>query len=238
MNEALQIDPALSVDDVKAIFHKWKWTWKIASHIQVQKYLPQNMERYGQFVTWFCQADWRKVKFLDEVHFSSKNVAKSTAVGPVNQRVIRLNWAPIDTRMSVTAITTPERENKPIEIWAREDSNNAQNFVEFVLYCLEEHILENGDVLVCDNSSVHGGDNTLAHLDTILQVFGVTMYFLPTYSPELNPIEMVFGFVKTYLRGNTHDDDVFIAIMDAFAHVEKSHITSFYEHCANEVLRE
>jgi len=60
----------------------------------------------------------------------------------------------------------------------------------------------------------------------------VTLYFLPTYSPYLNPIELVFGFVKNYLRNNSHHDNLLISIIDAFGRVGSEEVMKFYEFCA------
>ena len=37
-------------------------------------------------------------------------------------------------------------------------------------------------------------------LMTLLNLNNVSIRFLPAYSPELNPAELVFGYVKNHLR--------------------------------------
>jgi transposase len=49
-----------------------------------------------------------------------------------------------------------------------------------------------------DNASIHHVDSVV---DTILSV-GALVGFLPPYSPDMNPIEEVFGEVKYYLQAN------------------------------------
>ncbi|CAG8815991.1 5526_t:CDS:2 [Gigaspora margarita] len=51
-------------------------------------------------------------------------------------------------------------------------------------------------VLVLDNAKIHHHSGLLEYLNA----FGVRVEFLPPCSPDLNPIEMAFSFIKHYLR--------------------------------------
>ncbi len=48
---------------------------------------------------------------------------------------------------------------------------------------------------VMDNAPIHCAEDMLRVLETILQLANVRMFFLPKYSPELNPCELVFAQV-------------------------------------------
>lgn len=55
-------------------------------------------------------------------------------------------------------------------------------------------------IVIMDNFSVH-------HVDEVKEMFqdaGIPVFFLPPYSPDYNPIEEAFSYVKTYLR--EHDE--------------------------------
>lgn len=56
--------------------------------------------------------------------------------------------------------------------------------------------LRPGDIVVMDNLGAHKNEQTLA----LLAAAGATVRFLPAYSPDLNPIEMMWSKVKTLLR--------------------------------------
>ena len=56
--------------------------------------------------------------------------------------------------------------------------------------------LKSGDVVVLDNLGSHKG---IAVRRAIRDV-GAHLLFLPPYSPDLNPIEMMFAKLKTLLR--------------------------------------
>jgi transposase len=56
--------------------------------------------------------------------------------------------------------------------------------------------LKRGDIVMMDNLLVH---KTPGVRDAI-EGAGATLEYLPPYSPDLNPIEMAFSKLKTWLR--------------------------------------
>ena len=56
--------------------------------------------------------------------------------------------------------------------------------------------LRPGDVVILDNLSSHKG----AEVAALVEACGAKLLFLPPYSPDLNPIEMVFAKLKHLLR--------------------------------------
>lgn len=53
-----------------------------------------------------------------------------------------------------------------------------------------------GQIVILDNASIHKGTRTRQ----VLEAAGVQVRFLPTASPELNPIEHAFAKLKQHLR--------------------------------------
>lgn len=72
---------------------------------------------------------------------------------------------------------------------------NAEIFEAFVQKVLVPQ-LRAGDTVVLDNLSSHKGSETRR----LIEAAGATLLFLPPYSPDFNPIEMVFAKVKQLLR--------------------------------------
>lgn len=56
--------------------------------------------------------------------------------------------------------------------------------------------LSAGDIVIADNLGSHKGKPVREALRRV----GARLFFLPAYSPDLNPIEMVFAKLKTMLR--------------------------------------
>jgi transposase len=72
---------------------------------------------------------------------------------------------------------------------------NGARFLAYVEQALVP-TLKAGDVVVMDNLGSH---KTLA-VRRALRHVGAKLFFLPPYSPDLNPIEQVFAKLKTLLR--------------------------------------
>jgi transposase len=72
---------------------------------------------------------------------------------------------------------------------------NGKSFLAYVEQVLVP-TLSAGDVVIMDNLGSHKG---LA-VRRAIRAVGAKLFFLPPYSPDLNPIEQVFAKLKTLLR--------------------------------------
>lgn len=55
--------------------------------------------------------------------------------------------------------------------------------------------------------------------------------FLPKYSPELNPVEHIFGMIKTYIRNNSRNRNFRAELISAFASITYGNVAASYRHC-------
>jgi len=72
---------------------------------------------------------------------------------------------------------------------------NGDCFKAYVEQCLAP-TLRPGDIVVMDNLGSHKS----ADIQASIAARGASLRFLPAYSPDLNPIEMVFAKLKARLR--------------------------------------
>ena len=56
--------------------------------------------------------------------------------------------------------------------------------------------LHPGDIVIADNLGAH----KVASIQRALQAAGATLWYLPPYSPDLNPIELCFAKLKALVR--------------------------------------
>jgi transposase len=68
-------------------------------------------------------------------------------------------------------------------------------FVQYVEQFLVPTLTPN-DIVIMDNLPVH----KVAGVKTAIETAGASLLYLPPYSPDLNPIEMVFAKLKALLR--------------------------------------
>lgn len=74
-------------------------------------------------------------------------------------------------------------------------SVDAATFTAYVKYVLCPTLLP-GQIVVLDNYSIHTG----AEVHRLIEAVGCELRFLPTYSPDLAPIENAFSKIKALLR--------------------------------------
>ena len=72
---------------------------------------------------------------------------------------------------------------------------NGEAFLAYIEQCLVP-TLKRRDVVVIDNVPFHKASG----VQEAIEAAGATLRYLPPYSPDFNPIEMVFHPLKTFLR--------------------------------------
>ena len=87
------------------------------------------------------------------------------------------------------------RHNAMVAPMMVEGSMNAELFLAYVEQCLVP-TLRPGDIVIMDNVNVHKDPGVREAIENAR----ATLRYLPTYSPDLNPIEMPFSQFKACLR--------------------------------------
>lgn len=68
-------------------------------------------------------------------------------------------------------------------------------FADYIRRCVAPE-LRAGDIVVMDNLGAH----KLVDVREAIEAVGATLLFLPPYSPDLNPIEMLWSKIKALIR--------------------------------------
>lgn len=86
-----------------------------------------------------------------------------------------------------------------------------------------------GDIVLMDNCPIHKVDEVTEAIESV----GASVEFLPSYSPDLNPIENFWSKVKSVLRSikPRTPEELFDALEKAFASITLQDILSWFEHC-------
>lgn len=85
-----------------------------------------------------------------------------------------------------------------------------------------------GQVVIMDNLSSHHR----ASVRTLIEARGCRLLFLPPYSPDLNPIELLFSKVKARVRAGSWRtvDDLLAAIWAALDAVTTQEVAAWFRH--------
>lgn len=111
---------------------------------------------------------------------------------------------------------------------ALEGTTDTESFRAYVDQVLVP-TLRAGDIVVMDNLSPHKSDPTLE----LITRAGAQVLFLPAYSPDLNPIEMMWSKVKGLLRAAEARTpaELIAAIGQALARVTPKDALGWFTHC-------
>lgn len=109
-----------------------------------------------------------------------------------------------------------------------EGATNTEVFYAYVRQVLAPS-LRRGDIVVMDNLGAHKNERTLA----LIEAVGAEVRFLPAYSPDLNPIELMWSKVKALLRKAQARNlpDLLAAIASALNAVTPQDALGWFAHC-------
>ena len=208
----------LSIAAIARLFTKLKITCRKCVHVTKERMLPHNRYCRHLYFQWRRTSDPSRVYFFDETHFNFETDER--------------DYGRIDSGLACPSFR--EKGSRAVCVFT-EGVMQAIPFAGTLTAELVTEIIENevlpllphNSFLVADNASIH---NEVA-LCCILARKNITLVKLPTYSYDLNPIELVFGLVKAiarfspgFLRTNP-----MLAIINAFEQVRPINIRNLYK---------
>lgn len=135
--------------------------------------------------------DPARLVFIDETG-TWTNMARLRGRARRGSRVIgRVPWGHWKTVTFVAAL----RHDGIVAPFVIDRPMNAVIFVEYVRQCLAPALLP-GDIVSMDNLSVH----KVEQVRQLIEATGAELRYLPSYSPDFNPIEQAFAKLKAHLR--------------------------------------
>ena len=111
---------------------------------------------------------------------------------------------------------------------AVEGATNSEVFEAYVERVLAP-TLRRGQVVVMDNLSAHKGER----LRELIEGQGCELVFLPSYSPDFNPIEEAFSKIKGLMRkAEARSREALLHAMGtAISAITDQDVRGFFEHC-------
>ena len=201
-----------------------------------------------EYLSYIRTIDPRRLWFFDEFHIVGSNVWK---------RKVRRNpftgeypSLPTDssfrTRFNVMSASglCPQNGHSPAQFSLSEDNGDTYGYVKFMVDRVKAGVFAPGSVAVMDNASIHKGATGKKLEDWLWnyvlpdgQPLRMLVVFLPTRFFELNPQELVIGFVSKKcnnysLIGAPMDGSIVpLFAQRAFAECSVDHILAFFRKC-------
>ena len=155
--------------------------------IALEQTRPDVIERRKVFEELQKMIPASKLVFIDETGVN-RAMTKREAWAPIGFRAV--DFVPGNRGRNVTLIGAV-RLSGPVAMQTLEDSLNKESFSRYIRSVLVPK-LEPGDVVILDNCPCHNDKEALDAIESV----GAFVKFLPPYSPDLNPIEMVWNALK------------------------------------------
>ena len=208
-------------------------TWKKGKYVAANKFSVQNIAYYVQYVVGILLFSAFNLKFVDEASFEDRDLRRQHGYAQSGRRLsVVAPRPPAPRAFTCFALTDLRHPNGFVRSPFNRETNTALHFLHFVVSCLGRGHIRGGDVLVLDNASIHSGQGVRRAVVTIFDFLGVRLIYLPTYSPELNPVELLWALVKREMRLHRRDTDTFEnALRRAFRTVTLADVAGWYQHC-------
>ncbi len=136
--------------------------------------------------------DARRLVFVDESGFNT-SMTRLYARAPRGKRAY--GKVPRNRGKNTTLIAAITLEGAMGESMSVEGANDAEAFEAYVEHFLAPSLCE-GQVVVLDGLGAHRPQR----IRELIEARGADLLFLPSYSPDLNPIEEAFSKIKALVR--------------------------------------
>ena len=147
--------------------------------------------RRAQWKRYQSRLDPARLVFIDET-WAKTNMTRTHGRSRRGERLVAKvphgRWH----TLTFLAALRSDRIDAPCVIDGPINGESFRAYVEQMLI----PTLKPGDIVVIDNLGSHKGKS----VRRAIRAAGAKLFFLPPYSPDLNPIEQVFAKLKTLLR--------------------------------------
>jgi transposase len=168
--------------------------------------------------------DPARLVFLDET-WAKTNMTRTRGRSACGQRLVAHvphgHWKTTTflASLRVSGLTAPLVVDGPI---------NGEIFLGYI----EQHLvptLQPGDIVILDNLNAH----KVAGVQKAIERAQAELWYLPPYSPDFNPIELVFAKLKALLRtaGERTVEALWRRCGELIDHFQETECRNYFHHC-------
>ena len=185
---------------------KYKGTFGVPNNVPLDKFKQENILKFYQFQEVIQRINNKCVlNFLDEKHIiNSDCIPKKVRRNPVfgYMPAIMVSGDFREAFNIFACITANPNKQNPIAYNIQKDNGSAVSFVAFIKQMIYSGWLGHNEVLVMDNAAIHSGGEAEIVKGLLWETMvngaplRILVVYLPTRSPELNPIELIFHILS------------------------------------------
>jgi transposase len=227
--------------------HPFKGSVRKSNMVPIDKYKPENIARAINYVAEIAQFHPSKLKFGDEKHLKGaeifvRGVRRNPITGVVPDTIVDSDFR---NTYNLTGFCGIDPRSAPMSWTIQDGINDSESFSHAIERAVASNFLKRHDVLVLDNASIHRFQENVDLDDWLWNVASpidgrplqIYLMFLPTRSPELNPIELLWNMLVQRLkmielaRRREHNHALVTAstaILNGFTHYD---VWKCYKHC-------
>ncbi|ULH14004.1 IS630 family transposase (plasmid) [Deinococcus sp. KNUC1210] len=226
----LKFDVWYHVDHLSRLLHAWGFSRQKPA----KRAAEQDQDAVAAWIDTMAPELERKIEtgetlaFLDEVGFSLKPTVARTWAPCGNPPVLKTktNWQKVSTIGAITTTGQFLQHTHPAAI-------KGPHVIAFLTHLLRH--VKGKVTVILDNASIH---KTKALSAFVAGEMRLSMVYLPPYSPELNPIELVWAYVKQQMMGNFCPRDLVILKSRLFQAWRRVRYVQLPAHLLHGVIRE
>lgn len=219
---------SISASYICQVLHDNNMSWKTLE-VRAMQIKSSEIERFFyelQAIDW----GYSNLVFLDEVAIDNKGLLRRKGYGIIGKKLIYRGEYVRRPRLSLLCFLG---QNGIIDTYKTEGTFTRLKFFE----CCKEFALGGScetypgkySIWILDGARIHCHPSIIRHLRSV----GIIPIFLPPYAPFFNPIEVVFGIVKSHLKrrcaGNTNDME--LKVKEEFASMNNFNCTKIFKKC-------
>ena len=215
------------------------WTRKVMVTPSAERFTRQNLQYTQAYLNYVSRQNPYKLRFFDESGFFLPDTLKRRyGHAPKGQPAVEVSGKTRSPHLTLNLMIGLDGVAYANVVEGATDTDRYLNFFHEAANSVNDMgrpALVTGDIVIVDNCATHRNRGQLI-LGRYLANQGIQYVFLPTYSPDLNPVELCFRHIKTLMKGDPYmrmakDVSLDYAILRAVMSITPGDARCYFQAC-------
>ena len=235
------VDVSLSTicKSYKSYMNDGPWTRKVLGNPYAERFTPQNMQYTQAYLNYISRQNPYKLKFFDESGFCLPDTHKRRYGHALKGKpAVEVGSKARSPHLTLNLMVGLNGVAYANVVEGATDTARYLNFFHEAgntVNDVGQPALMAGDIVIVDNCATHRNRGQLI-LARYLANQGIDYIFLPTYSPDLNPVEFCFRHIKILLKDSSYirmanEVNLEYAVLRAVTSITSGDARSYFRGC-------